>query len=53
LIYHPEFHGSYSIKMTQPALEPSFNYHDLVINKGDKAAQTFRQFVVGDLTDRQ
>ena len=53
LIYHPDFHGSYSIKMTQPSLEPSFNYADLVINKGDKAAQTFRQFVVGDLTDKQ
>lgn len=39
--------------MTQPSLEPSFNYADLVINKGDKAAQTFRQFVVGDLTDDQ
>ncbi|ATG97339.1 DUF2779 domain-containing protein [Mesoplasma lactucae] len=53
LIYHPDFHGSYSIKKTQPALEPEFNYHDLIINKGDKAAQTFRQFVTGDLTDKQ
>ncbi|ALD66228.1 DUF2779 domain-containing protein [Spiroplasma cantharicola] len=45
LIYHPEFRGSYSIKKTQPALDSSLNYKDLKINKGDKASQTFRQFL--------
>ncbi|WP_339034745.1 DUF2779 domain-containing protein [Spiroplasma endosymbiont of Cantharis rufa] len=45
LIYHPEFRGSYSIKKTQPALDSSLSYKDLKINKGDKASQTFRQFL--------
>ncbi|AVN64467.1 MULTISPECIES: DUF2779 domain-containing protein [Mesoplasma] len=47
LIYHPYFKGSYSIKKTQPSLDPSFSYNDLVINKGDKASETFRKFVDG------
>ncbi|ATZ18094.1 DUF2779 domain-containing protein [Mesoplasma melaleucae] len=47
LIYHPNFKGSYSIKKTQPSLDPSFSYNDLVINKGDKASEIFRKFVDG------
>jgi len=50
LVYHPNFHGSYSIKKTQPALDHQFNYEDLVINKGDKASQTFRQYVDGGIS---
>ncbi|QEH61693.1 hypothetical protein SCHIN_v1c04960 [Spiroplasma chinense] len=45
LIYHPEFRGSASIKITQPTLDNSLTYKDLRINKGDKASQTFRQFI--------
>ncbi|PPE06247.1 DUF2779 domain-containing protein [Mesoplasma corruscae] len=45
LIYHPNFLGSYSIKKTQPSLDANFSYNDLVINKGDKASETFRNFV--------
>ncbi|AGR42007.1 DUF2779 domain-containing protein [Spiroplasma diminutum] len=45
IIYHPDFRGSYSIKKTQPALDSSLSYKDLKINKGDKASQTFRQFL--------
>ncbi|AUB31429.1 DUF2779 domain-containing protein [Spiroplasma floricola] len=45
IIYHPNFRGSYSIKKTQPALDHSLSYKDLKINKGDKASQTFRQFL--------
>ncbi|ATZ18802.1 hypothetical protein ESOMN_v1c04200 [Williamsoniiplasma somnilux] len=47
LIYHPDFAGSCSIKKTQPALDPKFSYKDLKINKGDKASQTFREYVEG------
>ncbi|PPE05213.1 DUF2779 domain-containing protein [Williamsoniiplasma lucivorax] len=47
LVYHPLFNGSYSIKKTQPALEPNVSYKDLTINRGDKASQTFREFVDG------
>ncbi|AXK51082.1 DUF2779 domain-containing protein [Spiroplasma alleghenense] len=52
LIYHPAFHGSYSIKKTQPALDNSFNYNDLSINKGDKASQTFREFSDGNISSK-
>lgn len=45
LVYHPNFLGSYSIKKTQPSLDDSFSYNDLIINKGDKASETFRNFV--------
>ncbi|AUF83630.1 DUF2779 domain-containing protein [Mesoplasma syrphidae] len=51
LIYHPDFHGSYSIKKTQPALDPKFSYKDLKINQGAKAAQTFREYVDGRIPD--
>ncbi|AHI53707.1 hypothetical protein SSABA_v1c02950 [Spiroplasma sabaudiense Ar-1343] len=52
LIYHPLFHGSYSIKKTQPALEGDFSYQDLIINKGDKASQIFRQFSDGAIKQK-
>ncbi|QGS51790.1 DUF2779 domain-containing protein [Spiroplasma tabanidicola] len=44
LIYHPEFRGSASIKVTQPVLDSSLTYKDLKINKGDKASSVFRRF---------
>ncbi|ATZ16399.1 uncharacterized protein DUF2779 [Entomoplasma freundtii] len=47
MVNHPLFEGSYSIKKTQPALEPNFSYTDLTINKGDKASQVFREFIDG------
>ncbi|WP_338972912.1 DUF2779 domain-containing protein [Spiroplasma endosymbiont of Panorpa germanica] len=52
LIYHPSFHGSFSIKKTQPALDNNFNYNDLSINKGDKASQTFREFSDGNISKK-
>lgn len=45
MVYHPLFRGSYSIKKTQPALDAAFSYNDLTINRGDKASQTFREYV--------
>jgi len=32
--YHPEFHGSYSIKSMLPALVPGMSYSDLEIQHG-------------------
>ena len=35
--YHPEFHGSYSIKSVLPALVPGMSYGDLEIQHGSMA----------------
>ncbi len=39
--YHPEFHGSTSIKVTLPILTPKLSYADLDIHDGDTAVATF------------
>lgn len=51
LVYHPDFHGSYSIKKTQPALYPGLSYKDLIVNKGDKTSELFRRFIDGETTE--
>ena len=43
--YHPEFHGSNSIKSVLPALVPSLSYADLGIQDGSAAAITFEQMI--------
>jgi predicted RecB family nuclease len=37
-VYHPAFHGSFSLKSVLPALVPSFGYGDLTIQDGSAAA---------------
>ncbi len=39
--YHPDFHGSTSIKRTLPALVPEMSYDELEIRNGDEAMATF------------
>jgi hypothetical protein len=39
--YHPDFHGSTSIKRTLPALVPEMSYEGLEISNGDEAMATF------------
>jgi len=39
--YHPEFHGSFSIKDVLPALIEDLNYDDLEIQEGSQAATAF------------
>ena len=39
--YHPEFHGSISIKNVAPALIPEISYEDLVIKDGTSAMAVF------------
>jgi hypothetical protein len=36
-VYHPAFHGSFSLKSVLPALVPSFGYEDLEIREGNAA----------------
>jgi predicted RecB family nuclease len=39
--YHPDFHGSTSIKRTLPTLVPEMSYEGLEISNGDEAMATF------------
>ena len=40
-VYHPEFHGSYSIKSVYPALVPKAGYDDLAISEGGSASAAY------------
>jgi hypothetical protein len=39
--YHPNFHGSFSIKDVLPVLVPALSYDDLLIREGSQAALAF------------
>ena len=43
--YHPEFHGSFSIKAVLPALVPDLSYKDLAINDGSLASVAFAEMI--------
>ncbi|MBA3967700.1 MAG: DUF2779 domain-containing protein, partial [Nitrospirales bacterium] len=43
--YHPDFHGSYSIKTVLPALVPALAYDDLTIQNGAVAAVMYQKMV--------
>ena len=43
--YHPEFHGSYSIKSVLPALVPGLGYDDLTIQDGEIASAAFARVI--------
>lgn len=51
--YHPEFHGSFSIKNTLPVLVPELNYDDLMIADGDSALTTFAYLAMGKYEDTE
>jgi hypothetical protein len=46
--YHPEFHGSFSIKSVLPALVPDLGYKDLEINDGGLASIAYADIVSPD-----
>ena len=46
--YHPNFHGSYSIKAVLPALVPDMTYSDLEIQDGSNASAAFAQMIAPD-----
>ena len=51
--YHPEFHGSTSIKKTLPVLVPDMSYDDLEIADGDSAMVSFAYLALGKYKDRE
>ncbi len=46
--YHPDFHGSYSLKAVFPALVPESGYQDLAIQDGGQASLTFTQMIAAE-----
>lgn len=51
--YHPEFHGSTSIKVTLPVLAPDMSYEDLDIHDGDTAVATYAYLALKRFTEDQ
>lgn len=45
--YHPEFHGSTSIKTVLPILVPDISYDELKIADGDSASAAFAYLALG------
>ena len=43
--YHPEFHGSFSIKSVLPALVPDLDYSDLEVSDGMQASAAYAEMV--------
>jgi predicted RecB family nuclease len=46
-VYHPAFHGSFSLKSVLPALVPGFGYEDLTIKDGSTAATALEHVLFG------
>ncbi len=51
--YHPDFHGSFSIKSVLPALVPEFGYGDLEIQQGELASLAFLEIVDPDTSAKR
>lgn len=49
--YHPDFHGSVSIKQTLPALVPELSYDALEIADGNSANAAFAYLALGKYTE--
>jgi hypothetical protein len=48
-VYHPDFHGSFSLKAVAPALVPGFGYTDLAeIHNGAEATVQLARIVAGE-----
>ena len=47
--YHPQFHGSFSIKTVLPALVPGMGYGELEVQEGMAASASYLRLVAGDV----
>jgi predicted RecB family nuclease len=54
-VYHPEFHGSFSLKVVLPVMVPDVSYEDLVIIDGMVASVEIARllFVAGKVPDEE
>lgn len=51
--YHPDFHGSYSIKVVLPVLVPTLSYESLDVGDGLSASAVFAQLAQSRYSDAQ
>ncbi len=51
--YHPEFHGSFSIKDVLPVLVPDLSYEDMDVSNGLDAAAIFAYLAKGKYDDEE
>ncbi len=49
--YHPDFHGSYSLKDVLPVLAPDIGYEDLEIQGGMHASDTYGKLIVPGISE--
>ena len=49
--YHPEFHGSFSIKTVLPALVPDLGYGELEVQEGLAASAYYTRLAAGDVPE--
>lgn len=52
-VYHPEFHGSFSLKSVLPALVPSMSYDDLAIQEGSLASLEFLRMLAPETPEEE
>jgi predicted RecB family nuclease len=52
-VYHPEFHGSFSLKKVLPALVPGMSYADMAVADGGEAVIAFDQLLQGKLPQEE
>ena len=51
--YHPEFHGSFSIKAVVPVLAPQLSYDELDIPEGRAASAAYQRLLTDDVPPAQ
>ena len=51
--YHPDFHGSYSLKAVLPVLVPDAGYDDLDIREGSQASLAFAQIIAPQTEEKE
>lgn len=49
--YHPDFHGSFSLKDVLPALVPDLGYDDLEIRDGQAASVAYMEIIAPETSD--
>jgi hypothetical protein len=51
--YHPDMHGSWSIKAVLPTIAPDLDYGDLAVADGSMAQESFRAMLTEDKSDQE
>lgn len=51
--YHPDFHGSFSIKAVLPALVPNLSYDDLEVQEGAHASVAFARMIAPETEESE